>query len=118
LAQQQLVPLGHMVTRVGNKWYINRSDGTSGLGQQLSVAEVIYAPLVNETEPPVALSNVRIRDEPLLVTSLRPLPAAPGGTAEPLYGTNNEGSKVSGVLYASRNLYLPFCVKCFCDGEL
>jgi hypothetical protein len=107
-----------MVTRVGNKWYINRSDGTSGLGQQLSVAEVIYAPLVNETEPPVALSNVRIRDEPLLVTSLRPLPAAPGGTAEPLYGTNNEGSKVSGVLYASRNLYLPFCVKCFCDGEL
>jgi hypothetical protein len=48
----------------------------------------------------MTLSNVRIRDEPLLVTSLRPLAAAPSSTAEPLYSANNEASKVSGVFRA------------------
>ena len=84
----------------GMKWYINGSDGTSGVGQQLSAMEVMYALLVNETEPPMTLSNVRIRDEPPSVTSLRPLPAPPSSTAKPLYGADSEASKVSGVLLA------------------
>jgi mannan endo-1,6-alpha-mannosidase len=84
----------------GAKWYINGSDGTGGLGQQLSAVEVIYALLVNETAPPITLNNVRIRDEPATVTSLRPLPAAPSSTAKPLYGADNEATKVSGALFA------------------
>ena len=84
----------------GTKWYINGSDGTGGLGQQLSAVEVMYALLVNETEPPMTLNNVRIRNEPPAVMSLRPLPAAPSSTATPLYGADNEASKVSGVLFA------------------
>jgi hypothetical protein len=43
-------PYGNMC---GFKWYINGSDGTSGLGQQLSAVEVMYALLVNLTEPPM-----------------------------------------------------------------
>jgi mannan endo-1,6-alpha-mannosidase len=84
----------------GNKWYISGSDGTSGLGQQLSAVEIMYALLVNETSPPMTLSNVRIRDEQPSATSLRPLSAPPSSSAIPLYGADNEASKVSGVLFA------------------
>jgi mannan endo-1,6-alpha-mannosidase len=47
----------------GFKWYINGSDGTSGLGQQLSAVEVMYALLVNLTEPPMSFKNLRTRSE-------------------------------------------------------
>ncbi len=60
--------------------------------------EVMYALLVNETSPPMTLSNVRIRNEPSGVTSLRPLPAAPTATANPLYGTKNEASQLPSTL--------------------
>jgi mannan endo-1,6-alpha-mannosidase len=42
---------GHNVT-CGSRWYLGGSDGTSGVGQSLSVVEVLYALLVNETAPP------------------------------------------------------------------
>jgi|SRR2546423_8181126 len=48
----------------GAKWYINSSDGRGGLGQQLSAVEVMYALLINQAEPPITFSNVRIRNEP------------------------------------------------------
>jgi mannan endo-1,6-alpha-mannosidase len=73
----------------GSKWYINNSDGTSGLGQQLSAAEVIYALLVNETEPPKTLSHIRTRDESRSAISLRLPQATPRSTAGPLYSANN-----------------------------
>lgn len=43
----------------GAKWYIGTSDGTSGLGQQLSAMEVMYSLLVNETVPPSVLGSVK-----------------------------------------------------------
>jgi mannan endo-1,6-alpha-mannosidase len=67
----------------GSKWYIGGSDGTSGLGQQLSAMEVIYALLVNETVPPSVLNSVRIRDVPANIPMLLPNPSA--NTARPLY---------------------------------
>ena len=60
----------------------------------------MYALLVNETEPPMTLSNVRIRNEPAGVTSLRPLPAAPTATAKPLYGSKNGAGQVYATLFA------------------
>jgi len=89
----------------GEKWYIDGSDGTSGLGQQLSAMEVMYALLVNETAPPMTVNDVQIRNEPAAVTSLNPVPAAPSMTAKPLYGHKNEAGAGSGVL-SSRLLYL------------
>lgn len=68
----------------GAKWYINASDGTSGLGQQLAAMEVMYALLVNYTVPPAYLPNVVIRNEPANVTSVAP--ALPGDTSRPLVG--------------------------------
>jgi mannan endo-1,6-alpha-mannosidase len=68
----------------GAKWYINASDGTSGLGQQLAAMEVMYALLVNETTPPAYLPNVVIRNEPANVTSVTP--ALPSSTSRPLVG--------------------------------
>ena len=73
----------------GAKWYTNASDGTSGLGQQLSAMEVMYALLVNETAPPDTLSTVHIRAEPLNVTSILSDPARPTDGARALYGSVN-----------------------------
>jgi mannan endo-1,6-alpha-mannosidase len=84
----------------GSKWYIKGNDGTSGLGQQLSAVEVIYALLVNQTDAPMTLNNVHIRNEPPTVTYLEPLPAPPSSTAKPLYGAENKASKVLGALFA------------------
>jgi mannan endo-1,6-alpha-mannosidase len=53
----------------GAKWYINGSDGTSGLGQQLGAMEVMYSLLANEAEGPRTPSNVQIRDEPEIATT-------------------------------------------------
>ena len=68
----------------GAKWYINSSDGTSGLGQQLAAMEVFYALLVNETTPPASQSNVIIRKEPANVTVVAPTLAS--DTSRPLVG--------------------------------
>ena len=68
----------------GTKWYINSSDGTSGLGQQLAAMEVFYALLVNETIPPGKLPNVIIRDVPVNATSIAPI--LPSDTSSPLVG--------------------------------
>ncbi len=73
----------------GAKWYINGSDGTSGLGQQLSVMEVMYGLLVNGTTPPSVLNSVRIRDAPPNVATVMPDPSAKG--ARPLY---DEGGRL------------------------
>jgi mannan endo-1,6-alpha-mannosidase len=73
----------------GSKWYINDSDGTSGLGQQLSAVEVIYALLVNETEPPNTFGNISTRDELPSVISLRLPQATRSSSAGPLYGADD-----------------------------
>jgi mannan endo-1,6-alpha-mannosidase len=46
----------------GAKWYMDGSDGTSGLGQQLSAMEVFHGLLVNRTMPPSRLNTIRTRD--------------------------------------------------------
>lgn len=56
----------------GAKWYINGWDGTSGLGQQMSAMEVMYALLVNKTAPPSILNSVRTRDAPAKVLVVLP----------------------------------------------
>jgi hypothetical protein len=43
----------------GFKRYINGSDRAGGLGQRLSAVEVMYALLVNLTEPPMRFKNLR-----------------------------------------------------------
>ena len=83
----------------GSKWYTNTSDGTSGLGQQLSAMEVMYTLLVNETEPPMTQSNVRIRDEPASITSaVSSLLPNPTNSARPLYDIKNEASRDENLL--------------------
>ena len=77
--------------------------------------EVMYALLVNETAPPMTLSNVHIRSEPASVTSLRPLPAAPTTTAKPLYGSKNEASQITTTLLP---LGLSLAVVAFMAGTL
>jgi mannan endo-1,6-alpha-mannosidase len=73
----------------GLKWYINGSDGTTGLGQQLAVLEVMYALSVNQTTPPktephvtIALQAANITDILLAATATLP---SPTGTARPLF---------------------------------
>lgn len=73
----------------GTKWYVNTSDGTSGLGQQLAAMEVMYALLVNETAPPIYQPNVVIREEPANVTSVAPV--QPSDTNRPLVGPGSAG---------------------------
>lgn len=78
----------------GSKWYIHGWDGTSGLGQQLSAMEAMYALLVNQTNPPITLSNVVIQDgspSPTIAkTATQQLPTATG-TARPLYDSGGHG---------------------------
>lgn len=90
-------PYGNMC---GFERYINGSDGTSGLGQQLSAVEVMYALLVNLTEPPMRFKNLRTRSEQTAVRSLPLLQAPPSSTAKPLHDADNEASKISGFLFA------------------
>ena len=80
----------------GAKWYINGWDGTSGLGQQQSAMEVMYALLVNETTPPSVLNSVRIRDAPPNVPMLLPNPSA--NSARPLYDEGGQLRVAGGVL--------------------
>jgi mannan endo-1,6-alpha-mannosidase len=51
---------GHDGTTCGSKWYTRAWDGTSGLGQELSALEAMYALLVNQTNPPAIYPNVNI----------------------------------------------------------
>lgn len=79
-------------TQCGSRWYTNGYDNTPGMGQQMSAMEVLYALLVNETQPPALLGGVRIRSEPTYAPSL--LPAEPSGsreTARPLYDRASMG---------------------------
>jgi len=90
-------PYGNMC---GLKWYINRSNGTSGLSQQLSAVKVMYALLVNLTEPQMRSKNLRTRSEQ---TAVRPLPllqGPPSSPTKPLYDADNEASKISRFLSA------------------
>jgi mannan endo-1,6-alpha-mannosidase len=73
----------------GSKWYLKGTDGTSGLGQQLSALEAMYALLVNGTTPPSVLNSVRIRDAPPNVATVPPNPSA--NRARPLY---DEGGRL------------------------
>lgn len=80
-------------TTCGSRWYINGWDQISGLGQQLSALEVIYALLANRTSPPMTQGGVRIRSEPTYRGSL--VPAEPSGsrqTARPLYDRSEGGA--------------------------
>lgn len=75
----------------GTQWYAGGYDGHTGLGQQLSAMEVMYALLVNETTPPLTSPGVIIRNVPDNVTSIVRATNTPTGptssrTARPLYG--------------------------------
>lgn len=80
----------------GAKWYIDDWDGTSGLGQQLSALEVMYALLVNETTPPSMLNSVRIRDAPSNVATVLPDPSPT--IARPLHDTGGQLRVAYGLL--------------------
>ncbi|KAJ9622214.1 hypothetical protein H2204_011562 [Knufia peltigerae] len=75
----------------GSKWYINGWDGTSGLGQQLSAMEAMYALLVNHTNAPMTLWGVHIRHASpspfIAVTATEGLPVT-SKTARPLFDHN------------------------------
>ncbi|KAF2429819.1 mannan endo-1,6-alpha-mannosidase [Tothia fuscella] len=73
----------------GSKWYLNGSDGTTGLGQQLAVLEIMYALLVNQTAPPATQPQVQIGLQAANITDiLRTVTAtlpSTSGTARPLF---------------------------------
>ncbi len=81
----------------GVRWYINDFDGRTGLGQQMSAMEVMYALLVNETTPPLTLPNVVIRDAPDNITIFTG--ATPAGEdddeARPLHDSHRGDASVS-----------------------
>jgi mannan endo-1,6-alpha-mannosidase len=73
----------------GLKWYINGTDGTTGLGQQLAVLELMYALAVNQTSPPATQPQVTIGLQPANITDILAAATAtlssPTGTARPLF---------------------------------
>ncbi|TID13009.1 GTP-binding protein 1 [Venturia nashicola] len=80
----------------GSKWFVNGSDGTSGLGQQLAVMELFYALLADETTPPPTTSpQVSIQSQPsniaeiLATATSRSRIPTPSASARPLF----DGSK-------------------------
>lgn len=73
----------------GSKWYINGSDGTSGLGQQLAVMELFYALLADEATPPKTSPAVSIQPQPsniaeTLATATASIPT-PSASSRPLF---------------------------------
>jgi len=68
----------------GSKWYINGWDGTTGLGQQLCAMEVMYALLVNQTDPPANALSANIQPAPPVSVTATALPQ-PSNTARPLH---------------------------------
>ena len=92
----------------GVRWYTNAFDDKTGVGQQLSAMEVMYALLVNETTPPATLPNVVIRDVPdniTTATSATPTADDPEDTstptARPLFDSQHGGAASSfpGIAY-------------------
>lgn len=75
---------GRFGTTCGSKWYINGWDGTSGLGQQLSAMEVMYALLVNQTDPPANALTVTIQPAPSVSFSAT-ASSQPSDTSRPLH---------------------------------
>lgn len=75
---------GPFGTTCGSKWYINGWDGTSGLGQQLSAMEVMYALLVNQTDPPANALTVTIQPAPSVSVSAT-ASSQPSDTSRPLH---------------------------------
>jgi mannan endo-1,6-alpha-mannosidase len=88
----------------GVRWYINGFDDKTGLGQQLSALEVMYALLVNETTPPATLPNVVIRDVPDNITiSTSHTPPSPSSepTARPLFDSHQGAASQLNVLLSA-----------------
>lgn len=85
----------------GSKWYINRFDNITGLGQQLSALEIVTGLLFNDTLAPRHLPQVTISTVPL--TALPTTVAAisdPTSTADPLHDPPPNGvSKVDTAKY-------------------
>jgi mannan endo-1,6-alpha-mannosidase len=85
----------------GSKWYINGSDGTTGLGQQLAVLELTYALLVNQTMPPKTGPQVSISTEPANITDILRTATAtiptPSQTARPLFDGPKGGASIVGT---------------------
>jgi mannan endo-1,6-alpha-mannosidase len=72
----------------GVRWYTNYFDNRTGVGQQLSAMEVMYALLVNETTPPATLPNVVIQLAPDNISTTSATPTAEGTnepTSRPLF---------------------------------
>jgi len=94
-------PQGHSC---GSKWYINASDGTSGLGQQLCAMEVMYALLVNQTLPPTTWANVHISPAPSHFTTASTMTAyltqaSASATARPLYDSQNAADQLTSTFW-------------------
>ncbi len=88
---------GQFGNSCGAKWYTGGWDGTTGLGQQLSAMEVLYALLVNSTTPPSVLNSVRIRDAPPNIPMV--LPDPPASSARPLYDGVGQVSVAYSLLF-------------------
>ena len=76
----------------GSKWYINGWDGTMGLGQQLCALEIMYALLVNQTNPPANAYSVDIHPAPTISVTPTVSPQ-PSETARPLHDSGGPSSK-------------------------
>lgn len=74
----------------GSKWYTGGWDGTSGLGQQLSAMEVMYALLVNQTDPPANAFSVNIQPAPSVSVSAT-ASTQPSDTSRPLHDGTGPG---------------------------
>ncbi|RVX75559.1 hypothetical protein B0A52_00912 [Exophiala mesophila] len=82
----------------GSKWFTHKWDGTSGLGQQLAAMEVIYALLVNETDPPA--NDLTVTIEPAPSVSLTATASAnPHGTARPLHDAAEPPAKYKNKIH-------------------
>jgi mannan endo-1,6-alpha-mannosidase len=90
---------GQVANTCGSKWYINGSDGTSGLGQQLSAMEVMYSLLVNQTLPPSVFNSVRIPQAPPDVANVSADP--PANQRRPLYDSGDQIQVTHWPLFAS-----------------
>lgn len=83
---------GEFGNSCGSQWYINRWDGTTGLGQQLCAMEVMYALLVNQTDPPANAFGVNIQPAPSVSVTATVSPQ-PSNTARPLHDGEGLGGK-------------------------
>lgn len=80
----------------GSKWFVNGSDGTSGLGQQLSALELFYALLADQASPPGSQASIQpqphnITDILATATATASIPT-PSASARPLFDGPKGGS--------------------------